>query len=199
MTGSSHCETKGGISSYPFVYLLYAQRDTTFLNIRSPCYALVWTGFMRAWVVLAQVSHTRVLASTSCFLLLPASKLPTPHTHQLAMEFVLRCNDLKCRSQLHDRAVVTTCRFVHHHCPSCASTTDNCTKPCVLQQLRRYHRAFEVYECASNLSSMQRITTQPGRCCCRGSQSIGRLQDIGTQWPKSDNHHGMCQPRLGIS
>jgi hypothetical protein len=28
------------------------------------------------------------------------------------MEFVLRCNDLKCRSQLHDSAVVTTCRSV---------------------------------------------------------------------------------------
>ena len=27
-----------------------------------------------------------------------------------AMEFVLRCNELKCRAQLHDRAVVTTCR-----------------------------------------------------------------------------------------
>lgn len=30
------------------------------------------------------------------------------------MEFVLRCNDLKCRTQLQDRAVVTTCRFVVH-------------------------------------------------------------------------------------
>jgi hypothetical protein len=28
------------------------------------------------------------------------------------MEFILRCNDLKCRAQLHDQAVVTTCRCV---------------------------------------------------------------------------------------
>ena len=55
------------------------------------------------------------------------------------MEFVLRCNQLKCRSQLHDRAVVTTCRFVictflstprfltvyqsHVFCTNCADTT----------------------------------------------------------------------------
>lgn len=30
------------------------------------------------------------------------------------MEFVLRCNDLKCRAQLHDQAVVTTCRCVNN-------------------------------------------------------------------------------------
>lgn len=29
-----------------------------------------------------------------------------------AMDFSLRCNSLKCRAQLTDRAVVTTCRFV---------------------------------------------------------------------------------------
>jgi hypothetical protein len=39
-----------------------------------------------------------------------------PHSHPellvtgTRMEFVLRCNDLKCRSQLHDRAVAATCR-----------------------------------------------------------------------------------------
>ncbi|KAF1930852.1 uncharacterized protein M421DRAFT_361027 [Didymella exigua CBS 183.55] len=37
------------------------------------------------------------------------------------MEFVLRCNDLKCRTQLHDRAVVTTCS--HVFCTQCANTT----------------------------------------------------------------------------
>ncbi|KAF2018997.1 hypothetical protein BU24DRAFT_418582 [Aaosphaeria arxii CBS 175.79] len=34
------------------------------------------------------------------------------------MEFVLRCNDLNCRAQLHDRAVVTTCS--HVFCSPCA-------------------------------------------------------------------------------
>ncbi|KAF2661351.1 hypothetical protein K491DRAFT_710928 [Lophiostoma macrostomum CBS 122681] len=37
------------------------------------------------------------------------------------MEFVLRCNDLKCRTQLHDRAVVTTCS--HVFCSQCADST----------------------------------------------------------------------------
>ncbi|KAE8851708.1 hypothetical protein HRS9122_01995 [Pyrenophora teres f. teres] len=37
------------------------------------------------------------------------------------MEFVLRCNQLKCRSQLHDRAVVTTCS--HVFCTDCADST----------------------------------------------------------------------------
>ncbi|ORY13512.1 hypothetical protein BCR34DRAFT_441527, partial [Clohesyomyces aquaticus] len=37
------------------------------------------------------------------------------------MEFVLRCNDLKCRTQLHDRAVVTTCS--HVFCPPCCDTS----------------------------------------------------------------------------
>lgn len=39
----------------------------------------------------------------------------------LSMEYVLRCNDLKCRSQLHERAVVTTCS--HIFCTNCADTT----------------------------------------------------------------------------
>ncbi|KAL1791855.1 hypothetical protein ACET3X_009606 [Alternaria dauci] len=37
------------------------------------------------------------------------------------MEFVLRCNDLKCRKRLHERAVVTTCS--HVFCSDCADTT----------------------------------------------------------------------------
>lgn len=37
------------------------------------------------------------------------------------MEFILRCNDLKCRSQLHDQAVVTTCS--HVFCTQCADTS----------------------------------------------------------------------------
>ncbi|KAF2706852.1 hypothetical protein K504DRAFT_470865 [Pleomassaria siparia CBS 279.74] len=37
------------------------------------------------------------------------------------MEYVLRCNDLKCRHQLLDRAVVTTCS--HVFCTRCADTT----------------------------------------------------------------------------
>ncbi|KAF2691310.1 hypothetical protein K458DRAFT_70033 [Lentithecium fluviatile CBS 122367] len=49
------------------------------------------------------------------------------------MEFVLRCNDLKCRAQLHDRAVVTTCS--HVFCTQCADTTglsrsSNATRAC---------------------------------------------------------------------
>jgi len=52
------------------------------------------------------------------------------------MEFLLRCNDLKCRTQLHDTAVVTTCRLVpfkstksplrsrsHVFCNECAQST----------------------------------------------------------------------------
>jgi hypothetical protein len=34
------------------------------------------------------------------------------HLNFSQMEFVLRCNDLKCRAQLHERAIVTTCRHV---------------------------------------------------------------------------------------
>ena len=30
---------------------------------------------------------------------------------QRMMDFALRCNNLKCRAQLTDRAVVTTCRY----------------------------------------------------------------------------------------
>ncbi|CAN9162433.1 unnamed protein product [Alternaria sp. RS040] len=37
------------------------------------------------------------------------------------MEFVLRCNDLKCRKRLHERAIVTTCS--HVFCSDCADTT----------------------------------------------------------------------------
>ncbi|KAJ4985710.1 E3 ubiquitin-protein ligase CCNB1IP1 [Stagonosporopsis vannaccii] len=37
------------------------------------------------------------------------------------MEYLLRCNDLKCRTQLHERAVVTTCS--HVFCTQCADTT----------------------------------------------------------------------------
>ncbi|KAF2447958.1 hypothetical protein P171DRAFT_235289 [Karstenula rhodostoma CBS 690.94] len=37
------------------------------------------------------------------------------------MDFVLRCNDLKCRSQLRDQAVVTTCS--HAFCTNCAEST----------------------------------------------------------------------------
>jgi hypothetical protein len=45
------------------------------------------------------------------------SLTPPPHTNRSIMEFVLRCNDLKCRSQLRDRAVVTTCRYVRSSTP----------------------------------------------------------------------------------
>ncbi|KAF2272097.1 uncharacterized protein EI97DRAFT_407010 [Westerdykella ornata] len=37
------------------------------------------------------------------------------------MEFVLRCNNLRCRQQLHDQAVVTTCS--HVFCTNCADST----------------------------------------------------------------------------
>ncbi|KAF2196845.1 hypothetical protein GQ43DRAFT_382355 [Delitschia confertaspora ATCC 74209] len=37
------------------------------------------------------------------------------------MEFALRCNDLKCRSQLHERAVVTTCS--HVFCVQCSDSS----------------------------------------------------------------------------
>ncbi|KAL6155900.1 hypothetical protein ACJBU6_06096 [Exserohilum turcicum] len=49
---------------------------------------------------------------------------PIPHLQSSStpnMEYVLRCNDLKCRSQLHERAVVTTCS--HIFCTNCADAT----------------------------------------------------------------------------
>lgn len=39
---------------------------------------------------------------------------------QLTMDFSLRCNSLKCRTQLQDRAVVTTCS--HIFCVPCSET-----------------------------------------------------------------------------
>jgi hypothetical protein len=57
-----------------------------------------------------------------------------PHSHLqltlclglVSMEFALRCNDLKCRAQLHDNAVVTTCRFVSpRRCSGCCDTDCN--------------------------------------------------------------------------
>lgn len=49
------------------------------------------------------------------------------------MEFILRCNELKCRTQLHEQAVVTTCS--HVFCPRCAegsglSSAPNANRQC---------------------------------------------------------------------
>jgi hypothetical protein len=74
--------------------------------------------------------------------------------HYLIMEFVLRCNDLKCRSQLHDRAVVTTCRFVSFHGPYLRYKCSQQYQSCLLPQLRRCYRTLKVNECAEDLPSM---------------------------------------------
>ncbi|KAH7095373.1 RXT2-like protein [Paraphoma chrysanthemicola] len=46
---------------------------------------------------------------------------PPPQPKRYEMDFALRCNDLKCRTPLHDRAVVTTCS--HIFCTQCADQT----------------------------------------------------------------------------
>ncbi len=47
----------------------------------------------------------------------PPAQIPSPSDMRVSlqdMEQVLRCNNLKCRAELRDRALVTTCRYIIH-------------------------------------------------------------------------------------
>jgi hypothetical protein len=59
---------------------------------------------------LTDAAHVLTLFSANRTSLLRGTDLS--HLNFSQMEFVLRCNDLKCRAQLHERAIVTTCRHV---------------------------------------------------------------------------------------
>lgn len=64
------------------------------------CHMCVW---------LPSVTHTIHLPHTSP--LFPTFKT-TSRSHSFTMDFYLRCNALKCRYQLKEQAVVTTCSYV---------------------------------------------------------------------------------------
>lgn len=56
-------------------------------------------------------TNTAHVSNAHCTFL-HAAELSFSHLSLCQMDFVLRCNELKCRTQLHERAVVTTCRYV---------------------------------------------------------------------------------------
>ena len=74
------------------------------------------------------------------------------------MDFLLRCNSLKCRAQLADKAVVTTCRFVAFCTSNVQSSTNGISShlfcvPCA-EALGLLKSAWDQRRCPACLHSL---------------------------------------------
>ena len=111
------------------------------------------------------------------------------HGHHLrAMDFSIRCNSLKCRAQLAEQAVVTTCRYV---LLSPILQTLTWMQSHLLLELCRYAWPVKHESSSTYLSSMQHSPPQPRRCSIDESVTIRRLQNERSQWSDSSYHHRM--------
>lgn len=141
----------------------------------------------------SRASASKQLLSTVHSLLHSWSTRCSTHpSARAAMDFELRCNDLKCRTKLHDRAVVTTCRSAA--CPDASQILGHShpLQPRLLHTMCRHHRLIQIFKRQSVLPGLQRLAPQPRRRGHRRAQPFRRLQDKRSLRTQSCCYYGVC-------
>ena len=112
------------------------------------------------------------------------------------MDLTLRCNSLKCRAHLNDRAVVTTCRQGH---PACRISIDtDIVQPHLLRNMLRQPPLVYCDGRRPRVSSLRYPSYKCRRCRPDNAEPVGRLQDQRSERTVAWRHHGVREQGHGL-
>ena len=114
------------------------------------------------------------------------------------MDFTLRCNSLRCRTPLTERAVVTTCRHVFHRIQDKFKTLTEYLQPYILYRMLRFFR----FDCGrwrqSTLPGMSNQSSKSWRRGVNATKPNRGLQNERSKRFDPKHYYGMCWSRTSI-